>query len=99
MDKIIDLLKKHYKNKYLIAIVLFVLWLTFFDQNNFIVHGKLNREIKHLENNVVFYREQIEDKKRKLDELGTDKENLEKFAREEYLMKKENEDIFLIKEE
>ena len=99
MQKVKVIFKKYYKNKFLIAAVLFLLWLGLFDQNNLLVHRKLKNEIKQLENDIDFYQQQIANEKRKLEELQTDKNNLEKFAREEYLMKKENEDIFLIVEE
>ena len=53
-------------------------------------------QIKNLESQIEFYRKQTETDKKKLNELQSNKDDLEKFARENYLMKKENEDIFII---
>lgn len=54
------------------------------------------KTMKQLENDMEYYRNRIEEDKRKLNELKTNDENLEKFAREQYHMKKEDEDIFII---
>ena len=87
------------KNKFFITSFLFMLWILAFDQNNLIERRKLIRELNQLKREKQFYIERIDNDSRRLNELRTDNENLEKFAREEYLMKKENEDIFLIVEE
>ena len=91
--------RKILKNKYLIAIVLFLLIVLFIDDNNLIERLNLFSEKKDLNHQVEFYEQKIEDSNRKLEELKTNSENLEKFAREEYFMKKENEDIYIIVEE
>ena len=52
-----------------------------------------------MEKDKIYYYEKIKIDSRKLEELRTDRENLEKFAREQYLMKKDNEDIFIVKDE
>ena len=52
-----------------------------------------------MEKDKIYYYEKIKIDSRKLEELRTDRENLEKFAREQYLMKRENEDIFIVKDE
>lgn len=86
-------------NKYLIALAAFVVWIMFFDENNIRQHQQNRRELALLEEQVDFYKHKIEADKRKLFELQTNDANLEKFAREQFLMKKANEDIFLIVEE
>ena len=86
-------------NKYLIVSVGFVVWIMFFDKNNLVQHRKNLVELNQLQAQVGFYKHQIEADKRKLYELQTNDENLEKFAREQFLMKKADEDIFLIIEE
>ena len=91
--------RKILKNKYLIAIVLFLLIVLFIDDNNLVERLNLFGEKKDLNHQVEFYEQKIEDSNRKLEELKTNSENLEKFAREEYFMKKENEDIYIIVEE
>ena len=52
-----------------------------------------------MQQDKIYYQEKIKIDSRKLEELRTDRENLEKFAREQYLMKKDNEDIFIVKDE
>ena len=86
-------------NKYLIAIVAFVVWIMFFDDNNLRQHQKNLKELALLEEQVNFYKHKIETDKRKLIELQTNDENLEKFAREQFFMKKADEDIYVIVEE
>lgn len=86
-------------NKYLIVLVGFIIWIMFFDGNNLMQHRKNLAELEQLESQVEFYKQKIEADKRKLYELQTNDENLEKFAREQFLMKKADEDIFVIIEE
>ncbi|MDP3915977.1 MAG: septum formation initiator family protein [Bacteroidota bacterium] len=90
---------KNVANKYLIAFAVFVVWVMFFDENNLKKHRQNLSDLAQLEAQVDFYKHKIEADKRKLYELQTNDENLEKFAREQFLMKKANEDIFLIVEE
>jgi cell division protein FtsB len=90
---------KKVTNKYLVAFAVFVVWVMFFDENNLTKHRQNLSELAQLEAQVDFYKHKIEADKRKLYELQTNDENLEKFAREQFLMKKANEDIFLIVEE
>lgn len=82
-------------NKYVIILLLFVIWMIFFDENSFINHWELDKEIDNLEKSNEYYREQIEQDKKVIENLN-DPDSLEKYAREEYKMKKENEEIFLI---
>jgi cell division protein FtsB len=82
-------------NKYVIILLLFVIWMIFFDENSLINHWELDKEIDKLEKSNEYYRDQIEQDKKVIDNLN-DPDSLEKYAREEYKMKKENEEIFLI---
>lgn len=84
------------KNKYIITIIAFIIWMLFFDHNDFIYQYKLGSELSDLKEEKSFYLEKIEEIKDINEEVFADKESLEKFAREKYLMKKDNEDIFLI---
>ncbi len=86
------------KNKYILTIAVFGVWLMFFDQNNLWDKMKLKSRINHLEKQKHHYEVEIEQNQRKLSEIQESPESLEKFAREEYLMKKKNEDIFIIVE-
>jgi len=82
-------------NRYVIILLLFVVWMLFFDENSFMNHRELDKEIDKLEKSNEYYREQIQNDKKVIDNLN-DPDSLEKYAREEYKMKKENEEIFLI---
>ena len=99
MQHIKFILKSILKNKYILSIIIFVLWLVFFDKNNIIDRFNDIRTLKQLEKEKVYYKERIELDRNRIEELKTDNDNLEKFAREQYLMKKKNEDVFYIVEE
>lgn len=78
-------------------ILLFVVVMLFlFSDSNINKRIDSDREIRSLKKQIEFYRKKIEADKTKLYELQSDKDNLEKFARENYLMKKENEEVFII---
>ncbi|MDR2816778.1 MAG: septum formation initiator family protein [Proteiniphilum sp.] len=81
-------------------VVLFTLvaMLFLFSDSSVIKRMKYESQIKDLKSQIEFYRRQTEADREKLNELQSNKEDLEKFARENYLMKKENEEIFIIKE-
>ena len=87
------------KNKYVLTISIFTIWMLFFDQNNMVDRIRMGSEIRQLEDDREYYQEQILKDSASLSELTTNKENLEKYAREQFLMKKENEDIFVVIEE
>jgi cell division protein FtsB len=76
---------------------IFFLWMIFFDSNSFINHKRLSKTIDQLRKDQNYYKEQIKSDSITLEKLS-DKEGLEKYAREKYHMKKENEEIFLIED-
>ena len=82
-------------NKYVIILVLFVIWMGFFDENSYMNHRELDQEIDKLENANEYYKNQIDADQKVIDNLN-DPDSLEKYAREEYKMKKSNEDIFIV---
>lgn len=86
---------KPFKNIFILIAVVFVVWMLFFDANSWIIHHELNTEIDELENEKEYYRKEIEKDNKDLKKLSTE-EGLEKFAREAYYMKRDNEDIFII---
>lgn len=88
-----------FKNKYVIVIVAFLVWLTFFDRNNFIAQLRLGRILSEKRAQKEYYQAEITRDSTSLEELMTDTISLEKFAREKYLMKRDDEDIFLIVKE
>ena len=85
-------------NKYLLIVILFIVWMFFFDTNSFLIHQELNEDIKKLENNKKVYQDEIENDKLFIEKMK-DSNEIEKFAREKYYLKKENEDIYLIEHE
>jgi cell division protein DivIC len=87
------------KNKYILSLLIFVFWILFFDHNNLIDRYVYLKQLRQMERDRRYYIEKIETDSRKLHELKSSKESLEKFAREQYLMKKKNEDIFVIIED
>ena len=84
------------RNKYVLTISLFAVWILFFDQNNMVDRIKMSLEIRRLEKDREFYQDQIKTDSVRLNELTTDKDNLEKYAREQFLMKKPDEDVFVV---
>lgn len=92
-------LPKITKSFYFITGMLFLFWMLFLDSNDLYTQFKLRNQLKSLENEKEFYQQKIEEVKLEREQLLTDSEALEKFAREKYLMKKESEDLFVIVEE
>ena len=83
---------------YVVILILFVVWMLFFDTNSFLIHKELNDDIKALEENKEFYEEEIKNDKAFIEKMQ-DSNEVEKFAREKYYLKKANEDIYLIEHE
>ncbi len=83
-------------NKYIFAILVFVFWMAFLDRNGIGLHMELNDRIDDLEEAKAFYETELEQNRRELEELESDPEKLEKFAREKYWMHKDGEEVFLI---
>lgn len=96
LNEIWAFLLPYLKNKYIISILIFIIWISFFDRNDLIERFSNIRELQRIEQEKEFYKKKIEEYKKRMNELQTDRENLEKFAREQYLMKKPGEDIFII---
>lgn len=84
------------KNKYFYTILAFIVWMLFFDKNNFIYQFTLSSDLNNLKNEKEYYLSEIEANDAATKELMTNTTTLEKFAREKYLMKRDNEDIYLI---
>ena len=84
------------KNKFILTILVFIVWIVLFDSNNIVDRVKDIRDLKEFRREKTYYHEKIKSDSLKLNELKTNNKNLEKFAREQYLMKKDNEDIFIV---
>jgi cell division protein DivIC len=86
---------KRLSNRYFLILLVFAVWMVFFDANSFFVHKELNDEINELKNNREYFQKEINHDKGFIDKLK-DEDEMEKFARETYYLKKENEEIFII---
>ena len=84
-----------FTNRYVIILIVFSIWMLFFDENSYLVHREFNKEIDELETAIEFYKKKIEEDKLTIKNLE-DSLQIERFAREQYLMKKKNEDIYII---
>ena len=93
-----DRFPKITKNFYFIAGMVFLFWMLFLDSNDLYTQFKLRNQLRTLDNEKEFYQEKIDEVQHEREQLLTDTEALEKFAREKYLMKKESEDLFVIVE-
>lgn len=84
-----------FTNKYVLILLIFLIWMFFFDENSYLIHREFDKEIKELKSTITFYQTKIEKDKETIEKLK-DSLQLERFAREQYLMKKDNEDIYII---
>ncbi|MDX1270593.1 septum formation initiator family protein [Bizionia paragorgiae] len=86
---------KYFKNIFVLITLGFIIWMLFLDSNSLLIHNDLNEEIEELENEKEYYRKEIVKDNKAIKELKKE-DGLEKFAREAYYMKRENEDIYII---
>lgn len=89
---------KPFKNIFIVIVVVFAVWMMFFDANSYLIHRELNTEIEELETEKEYYNKEIEKDKKAIKELSSEL-GVEKLAREKYYMKKTNEEIFIIEYE
>ncbi len=87
------------RNKYFYTLIFFLLWILFFDQNRVTNQHKLQKDLSNLEAQKEYYLTEIEEQTRITKALESDTVLLEKFAREKYLMKRDNEVIYVIVKE
>jgi cell division protein FtsB len=92
MQRLIDL----FKNKFFLVTLAFVIWMVFFDKNDLFSQYQYHQQLSKLRVERDFYKTETAKVSKDLDELTSDPQKLEKFAREKYLMKKDNEDVFVI---
>lgn len=85
-------------NKYVLILILFIVWMLFFDTNSYLIHNELDSDINALEENAEFYQNEIDHDKTFIKKME-DSNEMEKFAREKYYLKKGNEDIYIIEHE
>jgi len=95
MKRLVDLVK----NKFFLVTVAFVVWMIFFDKNDLLSQYQYHQQVSKLKQERAFYKAETDKVTKDLDELTSNPAKLEKFAREKYLMKKDNEDVFVIVKE
>lgn len=93
IQEVIDKLPPPLKNRYFIVLVLFFAIMVFFDKHNIIVQWQLQQTLNRLEADKAYYEEKLEEAKQMRYDLEV---NIEKFAREKYYMKRNDEDVFII---
>ena len=89
-------IQKYILNKYTITIFLFLIWMVFFDSTSFLVVNELNQEVNKYEDQLEYYKTEYEKNSEFYNRLMNNKDEKEKFARENYFMKKPNEEIFIL---
>jgi cell division protein FtsB len=92
MKRLLDLVK----NKFFLVTIAFLVWMIFFDKNDLFSQYQYHQQVSKLKQERNFYKSETDKVSKDLDELTSNPEKLEKFAREKYLMKKPNEDVFVI---
>ena len=88
----------NFKNIFIIILIIFSVWMIFFDANSWFIHRELNKDIDKLEQEKEYYKNEIAKDKKEIEKLSTD-EGIEKYGRQEFNMKQENEEIYIIEYE
>lgn len=103
MKKLLNILQ-HYPflrylgNKYVLVLIGFTVWMLFLDNYSYIEHRVLNKEINELEDNINYYKNEITQDSIRIKKLNNVNE-IERYAREKYYMKRQNEDVYIIEHE
>lgn len=97
--KLLENIPSWIKNKYLLTAAGFAIWILFIDDRDFITtHFRHKEELRKLEESKKYYQGQIAATRAELEKLKSNPSTIEKYAREKYFMKKDNEDVFVIRE-
>ena len=86
---------KFLANRYVLVLIPFIIWMLFFDNYSYLEHRVLDKEIEGIEDNIQYYKSEIKKDSVDIKYLKND-DRVEKYAREKYYMKRENEDIYII---
>jgi cell division protein FtsB len=86
---------KFLSNKYVWVLLFFACWMIFLDNYSYFGHRVLDKQINELEDNANYYKEEIKKDQENIKQLKNS-EQIEKYAREKYYMKKDSEDIYII---
>ncbi len=93
-----SVLLKMVRNKYIMSVLAFLVWILFFDRNDMITQWERKKELQKLETSKAYYEAEIAVTQKELADLERDTRVLEKFAREKFFLKRPNEDVFIITE-
>jgi cell division protein FtsB len=85
-----------FANRYLLAVTAFTIWIIFFDENNMFVQRQRTRDLADLKTKILYYSNLVDLTKKELKDLQNDPATLEKYAREKYFMKRDNEEVFVV---
>ncbi len=88
--------RKYIVNKYFVTVFSFLVWMVFFDSTSFLVINELNSEINKYEEQLAYYKSEYRKNDDFYRRLMNNKDEKEKYARENYFMKKPNEEIFIL---
>jgi cell division protein FtsB len=94
--KLFSYIPSFLKNKFVLASIGFAAWLLFFDRNDLLTQIDRKSELNSLKASKEYYTQEIEKERKISEELKSDPSTIEKYAREKYLMKRDNEDLFVI---
>lgn len=86
---------KIFRNKYIFSITAFIAFMLFIDHNDFFIQWSRKSDLKKIKETKIFYTKKIEETQQQLANLENNPAALEKYAREKYLLKRDNEDIFI----
>ena len=92
MERLLELIR----NKYFLSVAAFIVWMLVFDKNDMLSQYEFRSEVNKLQEEKDFYERETATVKKDLNELNTNLNTAEKFAREKYFMKRDNEDVFVI---
>src|SRR6185436_12055365 len=96
--KLLNLIPAWLKNKYFLSVSAFIVWILFFDPRDVFTQMEHRRELKELQVSKAWYQKEISKESVKNKQLKTNTTKIEKYARDKYLMKRDNEDIFIVSE-
>jgi len=96
--KLLNLIPAWLKNKYFLSVSAFIVWILFFDPRDVFTQMEHHRELNELQVSKAWYQKEIAKESIEAEQLKTNPATIEKYAREKYLMKRDNEDIFIVSE-
>lgn len=95
--KLLRLIPPVFRSKYLLTLTVFVVWMIFFDKNDFFTQLQRRKDLAEIEDSKAYFSQKIDESKKFSSDIQTNAAAIEKFAREKYHMKRDNEELFLIK--